>query len=93
MTISRRLRGFAIAAVAIVFVTGLQPTGFDRAGAAENGAAACKKGEAAGYPCKGIDLQSFLPSADLGGARIADVWGWADPETKKEYALLGSTRG
>lgn len=53
----------------------------------------CKGGKAAGYPCKAIDLQGYLPSSDLGGARIADVWGWADPESKKEYALLGSTRG
>jgi choice-of-anchor B domain-containing protein len=29
----------------------------------------------------------------MGGARIADVWGWADPETKREYAVMGSTRG
>ncbi|MGI8775590.1 MAG: choice-of-anchor B family protein [Actinomycetota bacterium] len=58
-----------------------------------SGPVACKGGKAAGYPCKGIDLQSYMPSADLSGARIADVWGWVDPETKKEYALLGSTRG
>ena len=53
----------------------------------------CTGGAAGGYPCRGIDLQSYVPAADLGGARIADVWGWADPESKSEYALLGSTRG
>lgn len=57
------------------------------------GPAMCRGGEAAGYPCKGIDLLSFLPSSEMNGARIADVWGWVDPETDKEYALLGSTRG
>jgi choice-of-anchor B domain-containing protein len=60
---------------------------------AGGGAVACKGGKAGVYPCKGIDLQSYVPSADLGGARVADVWGWADPETDKEYAILGSTRG
>lgn len=58
-----------------------------------SGAARCKNGVAAGYPCKNIDLQSYVPSSELSGARIADVWGWVDPETKREYAVLGSTRG
>jgi choice-of-anchor B domain-containing protein len=61
--------------------------------AAGGGALACKGGKAGSYPCKGIDLQSYVPSADLGGARVADVWGWVDPETDKEDDVLGSTRG
>lgn len=60
---------------------------------AASGPEACKRGKAAGYPCKAIDLQSHLEPSELAGAGIADVWGWADPETKREYAVLGSTRG
>jgi choice-of-anchor B domain-containing protein len=69
------------------------PLAVPQADAAAAGSAVCKNGKAGDYPCKGIDLQSFIPAADLGGARIADVWGWADPKSKKEYAILGSTRG
>ena len=76
--------------LALCLIAGAVPS----AGAqAPSGPAECKGGVAAGYPCKSIDLMSFLPSSELGGARVADVWGWVDPETKKEYALLGSTRG
>ncbi len=55
--------------------------------------AKCVKGKAGAYPCKGIDLMAEVPATVMNGARIADVWGWVDPETKKEYAILGSTRG
>lgn len=63
------------------------------ASAKKPGPVPCKNGHAGAYPCKGIDLQSYVPNTEMSSARIADVWGWADPETKKEYALLGSTRG
>ncbi len=52
------------------------------------GAAKCRGGKAAGNPCKKIDLLSHVAV----GA-VADVWGWVDPETKKEYAVLATTRG
>ena len=55
--------------------------------------AKCVNGKAAGFPCKGIDLVGFVPGSVMSNARIADVWGWVDPETKREYAILGSTRG
>ena len=53
----------------------------------------CKNGSAGQYPCKNIDLVAHVPADVMGGAGIADVWGWVDPETKKEYAILGSTDG
>jgi len=53
----------------------------------------CKNGSAGEYPCKNIDLVAHVPADVMGGAGIADVWGWVDPETKKEYAILGSTDG
>ncbi|MDQ3981440.1 MAG: choice-of-anchor B family protein, partial [Actinomycetota bacterium] len=43
--------------------------------------------------CKNIDLVGYVAPGVMGGAGIADVWGWVDPETDKEYALLGSTDG
>ncbi len=62
--------------------------------------AACINGVAAStYPCKDVDLMSFLPIADMGGTAIqgstsgnsvglADIWGWTDPDTGREYAIV-----
>lgn len=44
------------------------------------------------YPCKKIDLLQRVDIASLGGldeGRGSDVWGWTDPETGREYALMG----
>ncbi|MDH3295303.1 MAG: choice-of-anchor B family protein [Acidimicrobiia bacterium] len=59
-------------------------------------ATVCSGGSAAGYPCSNVDLESFLSLADLGGSSTEeanDIWGWTDPETGKEYALIGMTFG
>ena len=55
----------------------------------------CRRGEAAGYPCRRIDLQSFVPRADMGGqqAQLNDIWGWTDPQTGAEIAIVGLTDG
>jgi choice-of-anchor B domain-containing protein len=57
------------------------------------GSARCVNGFAAGHPCSNVDLLSFLPLADLGAGSpqelAADLWGWTDPETGREYALIG----
>jgi choice-of-anchor B domain-containing protein len=54
----------------------------------------CSDGEASAFPCSDVDLLSFLPVNAIGGGRgvqTNDVWGWTDPETKHEYALIGLT--
>jgi choice-of-anchor B domain-containing protein len=53
----------------------------------------CINGFANGYPCNGFDLMSEIPIEVLGGdgAEGNDSWGWTDPETGKEYALIGTT--
>lgn len=56
----------------------------------------CEDGDAAGFGCEQVDLLSYMPLAELGGgrgARTNDVWGWTDPETEKEYALVGRMDG
>ena len=52
----------------------------------------CENGSAAGYPCNNVDLLSFTPLADIGGGYGNDIWGWTDPQTGKEYALMGRTQ-
>lgn len=56
----------------------------------------CADGEAAGFACSDVDLVSFVPVADLGGSRgvnVNDIWGWTDPETGHEWALVGRMDG
>ena len=56
--------------------------------------APCVRGMAAGtYPCDGIDMMSHLSLADLGLSFVNDIWGWTDPQTGKDYALVGGTEG
>ena len=52
----------------------------------------CEGGEVGGFGCSDIDLISFMSVQDLGGSRgvmVNDIWGWTDPETGIEYALVG----
>lgn len=53
----------------------------------------CRKGYAAEFPCHRIDQWSFVPSAAMGATFINDIWGWTDPETGKDYALVGAAEG
>ena len=56
----------------------------------------CAEGKAEGFDCSEVDMLSFMNIGDLGGGkdiRMNDVWGWTDPETKREYALAGRTNG
>ena len=78
----------------MLFRTGFVPT-FLLFGALSASAQPCVDGRAAGYPCDGIDLLSFIPLAQLGagGSRANDLWGWKDPETGREFVLLGLGNG
>ena len=51
------------------------------------------------FACEGVDLVGYLPldafaTADSPAADANnDVWGWTDPETGTEYALVGTENG
>ena len=57
----------------------------------------CEDGTSAGrYSCEQMDMTSFLPVHEIGGGRgngLNDIWGWTDPETGREYALVGRFNG
>lgn len=53
----------------------------------------CVDGFAAQFPCKNVDLLAFLPLGEIGGGNASSSWGWTDPDTNKEYALLGRSTG
>ncbi len=53
----------------------------------------CVNGMAFTFQCNNVDLMSLLPIQDIGGGTANDIWGWTDPQTLKEYALLGRSSG
>ena len=56
----------------------------------------CDGGRAAEFACRGVDLLAFVPRADLGlggTETLNDVWGWTDPETGVDYAIVGLSNG
>ena len=56
----------------------------------------CDTGKVADFDCQRVDLLSYLPLSALGakrGVNLNDIWGWTDPETNREYALVGRTDG
>lgn len=53
----------------------------------------CVNGFAGSYPCQNLDLATFMPLGTIGGGSGNDVWGWTDPLTGSEYALMGRTNG
>ncbi|MFQ5551393.1 MAG: choice-of-anchor B family protein, partial [Gemmatimonadales bacterium] len=53
---------------------------------------ACADGTASVFDCGDVDLVSFLSVQSIGGppgVQVNDVWGWEDPQTGREYALVG----
>ena len=61
----------------------------------------CSEGRAERFECSNVDLLAFLPLDELGLrpgpggplGGVSDVWGWTDPETRREYALVGRRGG
>jgi choice-of-anchor B domain-containing protein len=61
----------------------------------------CTEGKADRFDCSDVDLLAFLPLSDLGLTPgpggplggVSDVWGWTDPTTRREYALVGRRGG
>lgn len=56
----------------------------------------CSDGTVGPFSCNRIDLKSFLPIKSIGGRRgvhLTDIWGWTDPKTGTEYALVGRSDG
>lgn len=55
------------------------------------GAAIPCTGMAGPFPCDRVDLLSFLPVSGVGGnanVDLNDLWGWTDPLSNREYAIV-----
>jgi choice-of-anchor B domain-containing protein len=58
--------------------------------------AQCEGGKVAEFPCANIEVIAHVPASALGGERgvwLNDVWGWTDPESGREYALVARRDG
>ena len=57
--------------------------------------APCENGMAGIYPCSDYDLVARISLEQLGESGISgrDCWGWTDPVTQKEYALMCTSDG
>lgn len=53
----------------------------------------CVGGFAGPYPCNKIDLLESLPLSTFGAGAANSLWGWTDPVTGHEIALLGLDNG
>lgn len=99
--VARALRntgGSIVVAVATVVITaGCGGSGNSGSGPAPEslgtGPASCDGGSAADFSCLGIDLRSRLSLSSMQGTAGNDVWGWADAQSGKEYALMGMANG
>jgi choice-of-anchor B domain-containing protein len=53
----------------------------------------CTDGRAADvFDCADVDVVSFLPASEVGAGRgiaVSDAWGWTDPQSGNEYAIVG----
>ncbi len=72
----------------------LSVSGFDGLTKRVVGASCTGQGENAGmagpYPCRNVDLESFVTLPELGSATGNDIWGWTDPESGREFAIMGT---
>ena len=56
----------------------------------------CTDGTIGRFSCEQVDMTAYLPVHEIGGTRgvrVNDIWGWTDPETGREYALVGRING
>jgi choice-of-anchor B domain-containing protein len=84
---------FSLVLVAISIAATLPAAAGAPRAAAGGTSAKCVNGKAGEFPCKNIDLLAHVSLTRTEGGGVSDVWGWVDPETKKEYAVLGTAGG
>lgn len=53
----------------------------------------CENGMAGMYPCDGYDLMAHISVTEFNALEALDSWGWTDPTTNKEYALVCLNNG
>jgi len=67
-----------------------------RIGESLSSGARCADGRLGEFPCDNMELIAHMPISELGGERgvwVNDVWGWTDPQTGRDYALVARRDG
>jgi len=49
----------------------------------------CLDGLADSFGCSHVELLAWVTRSSLGFGQVNDIWGWTDPATGAEYAILG----
>ena len=52
----------------------------------------CLQGQAGSFTCANVELLAWMTRASLGFGQVNDIWGWTDPVSGVEYAILGMQR-
>ena len=100
MSVTRKYFGLAIAASILNGCGGssggsLEPdpggSGGNDPPALTTSATECIGGSAGDFACSGVALRARLPFSQMSGTQGNDIWGWVDPATGNEYALVGMT--
>jgi choice-of-anchor B domain-containing protein len=55
--------------------------------------AVCEDRRAEAFPCWNVDLLAWLPTGVFGQGLANDIWGWSDPSSGREYAIIGLRGG
>ena len=55
--------------------------------------APCRDGAAEDFTCDRVDLVSKLSILQIDADFVSDIWGWTDPMTGTEWALVGHSSG
>ncbi|MEZ5312950.1 MAG: choice-of-anchor B family protein [Thermoanaerobaculia bacterium] len=45
------------------------------------------------YPCQNVDLLELIPLSTMNATSGNDSWGWTDPKSGREFALMGLNNG
>jgi choice-of-anchor B domain-containing protein len=61
--------------------------------ACENPVVACENGRAGPYPCSNVDLLAHITFTDLSARSGNAVWGFHDPDSGREIAVVGLDNG
>ena len=80
---------FVLSVLSIFFLVTCQPN----TSSEEPSYTPCENGFSGSYPCNNISLYAHVDTTQLSGNELSDIWGWIDPETGKEYAIVGLFNG
>lgn len=95
----------AILLASVAFSAGVGQLVAAQGGAATGNKVVCVEGSAGGYDCNEVNMLSILTPQELGSTEtcgtpgkdrfcdLNDIWGWTDPDTGNEYALVGMEDG